>query len=123
MDPYDAFLECQTHLLALARAHVEAEIASAFRHAAESCDDDALRPVLELVRDLSALVNLERDRGWFLEQGYFEGAKAEAIRSLVEELCAEVRRHALGLVDAFAIPDAVLAAPIGTRDRGATSTP
>jgi acyl-CoA oxidase len=63
---------------------------------------------------LFALAQLEQDRGWFLEEGYFEGRKAKAIRGEVNALCGEIRPWAHDLVDAFAIPDACLAAPIAT---------
>jgi acyl-CoA oxidase len=38
--------------------------------------------------------------------------KTKAIHALVDRLCAEARRHALPLVEAWGIPDACLAAPI-----------
>jgi acyl-CoA oxidase len=43
-----------------------------------------------------------------------EAGKARAIRKQVDALCLELRPAALGLVDAFAIPDEILAAPIAT---------
>jgi acyl-CoA oxidase len=67
-----------------------------------------LRPLLTL----DALARLEAGAGWFLEHGVLEGAKARAIRKQVDALCLELRPQARGLVDAFAIPDEVLAAPI-----------
>ena len=39
-------------------------------------------------------------------------ALSKAIRSMVDELCAEVRQEAGALVEAFAIPDALLGAEI-----------
>ena len=41
-----------------------------------------------------------------------------ALRPEINALCAELRPHALALVDAFAIPDAVVGAPIGRREAG-----
>ena len=40
------------------------------------------------------------------------GAKTKAIRRVVDELCEEVRVDALGYVEAFDIPDYLLAAQI-----------
>lgn len=57
-----------------------------------------------------ALSALERDRGWFLESGYFESAKSRAIRTRVTSLCREVRDHAEVLIDGFGIPEALLRA-------------
>ena len=44
---------------------------------------------------------------------YVSAAASKAIRKLAIEISADVRHDARGLVDAFLIPDAVLAAPIG----------
>jgi acyl-CoA oxidase len=111
MDSHQAFLECQDHLLALARAHVEREVLDATCRGVEAAPE-SLRPVLDRVRSLFALDALVRDRGWFLEHGYLEPGKSRSIHRLVHELCAELRPDAIALVDAFGIPDALLAAPI-----------
>lgn len=111
MDPFHAFRECLNHLLRLANAHVEREILAAFTAAVDTADGE-LREILRLLRDLFALWRIEEDRGWFLESGHMEGVKTKAIRDLVDRLCAESRRNALPLVDAWGIPDACLAAPI-----------
>jgi len=63
---------------------------------------------------LRALARLEADAGWLLEHGVLEAGKARAIRKQVDALCRELRPAALGLMEAFAIPDEVLAAPIAT---------
>lgn len=111
MDSHQAFLECQDHLLALARAHVEHVVLEA-TCSGVSRAPEPLRPVLDRLRSLFALDALVRDRGWFLEHGYVEAAKSRAIQRLVHELCAELRPDALALVDAFGIPESILAAPI-----------
>jgi acyl-CoA oxidase len=111
MDPFDAFNECQDHLLRLANAHAERAILEPFTAAVEASSGPQ-REVLALLRDLFALWRIEEDRGWFLETGHMEGVKTKAIRALVGRLCAESRRHALPLVEAWGIPDECLAAPI-----------
>jgi acyl-CoA oxidase len=118
MEPFDAFVECQDHLLTLGRAHARRVAFDRFAEAVEAVEDDALAGRLDTVRSLFALHHLEADRGWFLEEGYFEGSKAKAIRSEVNALCSEVRPWAQDLVDAFGIPDACLAAPIATPQNG-----
>lgn len=111
MDPFEAFRECQDHLLRLANAHVERVILEPFTAAVEASSGGE-REVLTLLRDLFALWRIEEDRGWFLETGHMEGVKTKAIRALVERLCSDVRRHALPLIEAWGIPDECLAAPI-----------
>jgi acyl-CoA oxidase len=117
MDSFDAFIECQDHLLSLAHAHAERLAMDAFAEGVETCDDDALRPVLATLRDLYALSRLEEGVGWFQEKHYIEAGQAHAIRREVNALCAELRPPAVDLVDAFAIPDEALAAPIATDER------
>lgn len=120
MDSFDAMNECQDHLISLARAHVERRVAEVFREEIRGLGggpEDAAAgdaaPPLELLADLYALSCLEADRGWFLESGYMEPRQTRAVREQVNLLCAEIRPVAVPLVDAFGIPDAVLAAPAG----------
>ncbi len=107
-----AFEAVQTHLLATAKAHVERLVLEAFSEAVENLSAGPARLALSQLCDLYALERIERDRGWFLEHRYLEPNKAKAIRRQVDQLCREVRPRALGLVEAFGIPDALLQAPI-----------
>ena len=108
----DALIACQDHLVAAARAHSERMIFDAFAAAVDAQEDASQRAVLSQLLDLHALSQLESDRGFFLEQGYFEGNKARAIRKQVLELARELRPQAAHLVRAFGIPDKLLGAPI-----------
>ncbi len=110
--PYDAFLRCQSQLLVLAEAFVEKIVLSAFITKVNATEDPALKKQLKLMCDLYALHTMEKHAGWYLEAGYFEGAKSKAIRKLVDKLCADLRSNALFLVEAFGIPEASIAAPI-----------
>lgn len=114
VDSFHAMNDCQTHLIALARAHVERLAAGAFREAVACAPVPGLSEALRTLSDLYALSRFERERAWFLESGYFEPIKSRAIRRFVDELCAEVAEYAVPLVDAFGIPDAVLDAPVGS---------
>lgn len=49
----------------------------------------------------------------FRNDEYVAPEKAKAITRLIESLCSELRGVAVPLVDAFAIPDHILRAPIG----------
>jgi acyl-CoA oxidase len=112
-DQFEVFNDCQDHVLATARAHVHRELLEAFCEAIERCEDEGLRNTLERVCDLYALSEIERDRAWFQEHGRISSTRAKAVTRTVNSLCAAIRPHAEGLVDAFGIPDEVLAAPIG----------
>ena len=112
MDSFAAMIEVQDHAVALAKAHTEFLVLGQFAEAIDTCGDASLSEVLGTIGDLYALDRIEADRGWFLEHGYIEPPKAKAIRDLVNRLCAELRLQAVPLVDAFGIPDEMLAAPI-----------
>jgi acyl-CoA oxidase len=99
-------------VLEAARAHVDRIIMEAFSRGIEACDDDSLRPVLDKLFDLHALSTIERERGWFFEHGRMTAPRSKAITKAVNRLCAELRDHSEALVDAFAVPDEVIAAPI-----------
>jgi len=108
MDSFRAVTECQDHLVTLARAHVERLLLERLDEGAARAPSPGLSHVLGSAGALFALSRIERDRGWFLESGYVEGAKARAIRAQVGALCADLRDHATLLVDGFGVPDSVL---------------
>lgn len=112
MDSFDAFVLCQNELLELAHASVERVLLERFQEAVAQTEDPALRDVLTQLYTLFALATMEEDLGWYLAQGYVEGNKARAIQKQVAVLSAALRPQAIHLVDAFAIPPEVLAAPI-----------
>ena len=112
MDTADALNACQDHLLGAARAHVDRLV---MEHATTFAQNAPIevREIVEWLVSLHGLSRLHAERGWFLEEGYFEGVKTKAIRRQVGALCASLRPHAESIVAAFAIPPEVLAAPIG----------
>ena len=112
IDPYVAFLKCQTHLLSLANAYTEELIYEQFYLKVRTIKDPVLHNVLRRMRNLYALSAIYEDRGWYLESDYFDGIKSKGIRKAIARLNREIRRDALGLVEAFGIPDALLKAPI-----------
>jgi acyl-CoA oxidase len=97
-----AFEECQDHALALARAHIEHFVLATFQEAARGDVQ------LEQLCALYGLWRLEAEAAWFLENGYFAGAKARAIRKELNRACDELAPDALALVEAFAIPASCL---------------
>jgi acyl-CoA oxidase len=113
-DPFGVFNAAQDHVLRAGRVHVERLILSAFASAIERCEDPDARAVLERVCDLYALSAIEEDLAWFLGHGRLSASRAKAVTSAVNSLCAELRPHARVLVDAFAIPEQFLRAPMLT---------
>lgn len=105
---FEAFNDCQDHLLLAARVHLERLVLEAFVAAIDDVADPGNREILERLCDLHALAEVERDRAWFLEHGRMSATRSKAVIAAVNDLCAELRPHARGLVDAFAIPHEVL---------------
>jgi acyl-CoA oxidase len=112
-EPFDVFNDCQDHVVATARAHVHLETLEAFAAAVERGEDPTLAAVLGRLCDLYALAEIEADRAWYQEHGRISSTRAKMVTRTVNRLCAELVPHAFDLVDAFGIPDQVLAAPIG----------
>jgi acyl-CoA oxidase len=111
-EPFAVFNDCQDHMVAAARAHIERIAVSSFHAAVDACEDEACAAVLRRLAALHALATIEADRGWFLEHGRLSGARSKAVIAAVNRLCGQVREDARALVDAFGIPDAALGAPI-----------
>jgi acyl-CoA oxidase len=115
-DAFEVFRAVQDHAAVAAKAYIDTVTLEAFARAIEACEDGDVKRVLDLLCDLFALHNLEADKGFFQEHGRLSSPRTKAITREVNRLCNEVRLEAGPLVDAFGIPDAVLAAPIGLKD-------
>jgi acyl-CoA oxidase len=111
-DGFDAFNDAQDHVLAAAQAHIDRLVLERFCARIDACEDTEVASLLAALRDLHALSLIERERGWFLEHGRLSSARTKAITAEINRLCTELRPQAARLVDAWGIPDEVLAAPI-----------
>ncbi|MEL6987127.1 MAG: acyl-CoA dehydrogenase, partial [Bacteroidota bacterium] len=111
INAYDAYLKCQNHMLTLAQAYAELIILEFFNEGIEKAEEKEKEALIKM-RNLFALSRLEADKGWFLENDYFEGAKSKAIRRVINKLCQEVRLDAEAYIDAFAIPPELVNAQI-----------
>jgi len=112
MDSFDAFNQCQQHLVNVGNAYIERLILEQFQAKVDEVDDPHCKKILVTLCSLFALSMIEKNKGWYLEHGYMEGVKTKAIRKLVDQLCLEIRQEALQLVESFKIPNACLSAPI-----------
>ncbi len=112
-DPFEVFRAVQNHAVNAARAHIDTVVLESFIGAIERCQDESLKGALSLLCDLYALDNIETDKGFLQEHGRLSGPRCKAVTREVNRLCNEVRQQAADYVDAFGIPDEVLAAPIG----------
>ncbi len=112
-EAFEVFRAVQDHAAAAASAYIESFVLRAFADAVQACPAGPVRDALAPLLSLYALSSIEQDKGFFLEHGRLAGARTKQITREVNDLCDTVSRQAAALVDAFGIPDEVLAAPIG----------
>lgn len=112
LDPYDAFNVVQHQMIDVAQAYLERVVLEQFQEAIQTIEDKNSKEVMLKLYQLYALSQIEKNKGWYLEDGYMEAIKTKAIRKMVNQLCWEIRPDAVSLVKAFDIPDSCLAAPI-----------
>lgn len=112
IDPQQAFLRCQVHMVAAADAYIDQVTLASFLKAVDHCEDPSSKTILDKMAKLYALTTIQENKGWFLEADYMEGAKTKAIRRVITKLYQEIRPIAGGLVDAFGIPEELLGAEI-----------
>jgi acyl-CoA oxidase len=111
-DLFDVFNGAQDHVLLAARSHIDRVVLEHFVAAIDRCEDPGMATLLDLVCDLHVMATLEAERAWFLEHGRFTAPRAKAVTAAVNDLCRQLRPHAETLVEAFAIPDESITAPI-----------
>ncbi|KAL4859226.1 Acyl-coenzyme A oxidase [Chlorella vulgaris] len=114
---FAAWNKCLLHVLALSRAHIESVMLVEMLAAVDACVDPDCRRSLKALADLFALDRIYNDI-IFRNDDYIAPEKAKAIYRLIGSLCGELRGVAVPLVDAFAIPDHILRAPIGLSTAG-----
>jgi acyl-CoA oxidase len=109
MDSFDAFNVAQHHLVQVGFAYIERIILEKFQEAVAKTTDKGCQQVLRKLCNLFALSQIEKNKAWYLEQGYMDGSKTKAIRKLMNQLCWEIRQEAVPLVEAFKIPENCMA--------------
>ncbi|OUL62011.1 acyl-CoA dehydrogenase [Flavobacterium sp. AJR] len=112
LEPYDAFNVVQHQMIDVAQAYLERIVLEQFQIAIETVKDTNVKEILSKLCHLYALAQIEKNKGWYLEDGYMEAVKTKAIRKMVNQLCWDIRPDAVALVNAFDIPESCLAAPI-----------
>ncbi|HEX4108176.1 MAG TPA: acyl-CoA dehydrogenase [Solirubrobacteraceae bacterium] len=117
-DPFEVFRAVGDHAADAARAWIDVVLLEAFGRAIDECENDQVKQALNLVCDLFALQTIEADVGFYQAHGRFTGSRSKSLTREVNRLCNKVMAHSELLVDAFGIPDEILRAPIGLRDRG-----
>ncbi|HOY11741.1 MAG TPA: acyl-CoA dehydrogenase [Saprospiraceae bacterium] len=104
INPYDAFLKCQLHMVDLAKAYVERLVYRDFFAAIHKMEDGAEKVMLDKIGRYYALTIIFENKGFYLENDYMDGSKTKAIRRLLHKMTQELRTEVEGLVDSFGIP-------------------
>jgi acyl-CoA oxidase len=112
LEAYDAFNVVQHQMIDVAQAYLERIVLEQFQEAIKTVDDENSKQILTKLYQLYALSQIEKNKGWYLEDGYMEAVKTKAVRKMVNQLCWDIRPDAVALVNAFDIPESCLAAPI-----------
>jgi acyl-CoA oxidase len=112
LEAYDAFNVVQHQMIEVAEAYLERVVLEQFQIAVQTVEDSKVKEILTKLNQLYALSQIEKNKAWYLEDGYMEAIKTKAIRKMVNQLCWDIRPDAVALVNAFAIPESCLAAPI-----------
>ncbi|CAM4098126.1 acyl-CoA dehydrogenase [Flavobacterium antarcticum] len=115
LDAYDAFNVAQHQMIDVAKAYLDRVVLEQFLIKIETLEDSSSKTMLVKLAQLFALHKMEENKAWYLENHYFETSKSKAIRKMVNQLCWDIRPDAVALVDAFAIPESCLAAPIAKK--------
>lgn len=76
----------------------------------------ALYPILKKVCDLFTLHTMEKNLSEFLEDNYLSSTQAKWVRDSVKSLLGQLRREAIGLVDAWDFTDYSLNSVLGRND-------
>ncbi|PWJ54641.1 Acyl-coenzyme A oxidase [Quadrisphaera granulorum] len=106
--------EVQDHLVLAARTHLDAWVARTADAAISRADDELAKVLLSRLLDLHVLTLIEADRAWYLERGLITAGRSRELTTAVNALCAQVRPHALRVVDAFGLPEGWLGAHIAS---------
>jgi acyl-CoA oxidase len=115
-DPLDRWNHAVNPALDLVDAYAARRAAEAYVAAIGRVGDAATRGVLDQLFRLFALQRLAPHTGTLLAAGHLTADEVRELGSAIDRTSAELAPHALALVDAFAVPDAVLQAPIATKD-------
>lgn len=115
LEPYDAFNVVQHQMIDVAQAYLERVVLEQFQLAIKEVEEIKSKEILTKLNHLYALSQIEKNKAWYLEDGYMEAVKTKAIRKMVNQLCWDIRPDAVSLVNAFDIPESCLAAPIAVK--------
>jgi acyl-CoA oxidase len=82
LDPYDAFNIVQHQMIDVAQAYLERVVLEQFQETTQNIKDKNSKEVMLKLYQLYAL-QIEKNKGWYLEDGYMEAVKTKYARWLI----------------------------------------
>ncbi|CAG8519941.1 5443_t:CDS:10 [Paraglomus brasilianum] len=107
------------HLIKLAEIHTHHYILSEYHNDLVeygSTEYKDLLPMLTQMGQLWGTYVMQSLLELFLEEGYFSPSQAKMVKKVFYDLCRKTRKEVIPLVDAWAVPDFILKAPLGRYD-------
>lgn len=107
---------CSQSRFIAAKLHTTAYIFKMFKAAVTEMPESAESATLTTVAKLYGLWQLEQNEGYFLKYGFLLPEHTDEVQRQVDQLCAEVRKYAVPLIDSFALSDHIINSPLGKWD-------
>ena len=113
-----AYEQCSHVRFVASSIHTSGFIFGQFVSAVQHQPDgpDGVKKVLATLCTLYGLWQIEEKSSFFLRGGHFTAEQIDFVSNTVTELCAEVRKYAVPLVDSFRFSDFVINSPFGRYD-------
>ena len=109
---YDAWMFKESDAIqGLAQAYADRMVFQSCIEKLQSCEKK-LHPVLSDLITLTALDWIEKDLGWFLSKKVISAKMGRKVSENARAFCEKLAPHAIGLIDAFGIPEHMRHAPI-----------
>lgn len=114
--PFEVWNAAVVQSIGVSRAHGARIALESFLAAVERIPDDDARSLLSRLAAAYALGELDRDAGDLLTKGLLTVERARQLPEVLGALYADLAGSAKTIVDAFALPDGPLSAPIASAD-------
>ena len=107
MEPNEAFLKCQLHIIDAGRAYIERLAYRMMVRKLEGLEASPEKTILLQINQAYALTIIMENRDWYLENDYMEGSKTKAIRRVYDKHIAAFRKDIIGLAGALGVNERV----------------
>jgi len=103
MEPNEAFLKCQLHMIDAGRAYIERLAYRMMVRKLESLAPSPEKTILTKINQTYALTILMENSAWYLENDYMEGSKTKALRRVYDKHIASFRKDIVGLAASLGV--------------------